>query len=99
MQLQELQNYVSERNKEGLVKIEVSMEVEQELMNDTYYITKTKETYVYGSEAEADTKIDNVRQLNGFESAKKTFKAGKVSKKTGEEISPDTYIVVIVIKN
>ena len=65
----------------------------------TYYITKTKETYVYGTEDDADAKINDVRQLNGFESAKKTFKAGKVSKKTGEEISPDTYTVVVVIKN
>lgn len=95
MQLQELQNYVAERNKEGLVKIDVSMEVEQELMNDTYYVTKTKETYVYGSEAEADAKIDAVRQFNGFIGCDKKFKPGKVSKKTGEEISPDTYIVVV----
>jgi hypothetical protein len=99
MQLQELQNYVSERNKEGLVKIEVSMEVEQELMNDTYYITKTKESYVYGSEQEADAKIDAVRQLIGFAGCDKKFKPGKVSKKTGEEISPDTYTVVVKLNH
>lgn len=96
MKLQELQNYVENKNKEGLTKIEVSMELDGV---STYYITKTKETYVYGTEDDADAKINEARQLPGFESAKKTFKAGKVSKKTGEEISPDTYTVIVVIKS
>ena len=95
MKLQELQNYIENKNKEGLTKIEVSMEVEQELTADTYWVTKTKETYVYGTEDEADAKIDDVRQLDGFAAAEKKFKAGKVSKKTGEEISPDTWTVVV----
>ena len=62
---------------------------------DTYYITKTKETYVYGTEDEADAKINEVRQLAGFAGCDKKFKAGKISKKTGEEISPDTYTAIV----
>ena len=79
---------------DNLRKIEITIEDDEE-MSGSFYITKTKETYVYGSEAEADAKIDNVRLNVGFAGAEKKFKAGKVSKKTGEEISPDTYIVVV----
>lgn len=92
MRLQELQDYVEKRNTEGLTKIEVSMELDGV---DTYYITKTKETYVYGTEDEADAKINEVRQLAGFAGCDKKFKAGKISKKTGEEISPDTYTAIV----
>ena len=99
MKLQELQNYIDARNSEGLTKIEVAMEVEQELTADTYYVTKTKETYVYGTETDADEKINAVRLMTGFESANKKFKPGKVSKKTGEEITPDSYQVVIKLNH
>lgn len=95
MKLQELQNYIENKNKEGLTKIEVSMEVEQELTADTYWVTKTKETYVYGTEDEADAKINEARQLAGFAGCDKKIKAGKVSKKTGEEITPDTYTAIV----
>ena len=96
MKLQELQNYVENKNKEGLTKIEVSMELDGV---STYYITKTKETYVYGTEDEADAKINEARQLPGFAGCDKKFKAGKVSKKTGEEISPDTYTAIVKLNH
>ena len=95
MKLQDLQTYIEARNTEGLTKIAVTLELDAETTSDVYYVTKTKETYVYGDEQEADEKIDNARQLSGFEAAKKKFKAGKVSKKSGEELTPDTYTVVI----
>lgn len=96
MKLQELQNYVENKNKEGLTKIEVSMELDGV---STYYITKTKETYVYGTEDDADAKINEARQLPGFAGCDKKFKPGKVSKKTGEEISPDTYTAIVKLNH
>lgn len=95
MELKELQEYIEQRNCEGLTNIQVTLELETETTQNIYYVTKTKETYIYGSENEADEKIDEARQLNGFTSAKKKFKAGKISKKSGEELTPDTYTVVI----
>lgn len=99
MKLQELQTYIEKKNKEGLTKIEVSMEVDPGLTEDVYWVTKTKETYVYGSEDEADAKIDEVRQLPGFAGCDKKFKQGKVSKKTGEELTPDTYTAIVKINH
>ena len=96
MKLQELQNYIEQKNNEGLTKIEVSMELEGV---STYYINKTKETYVYLTEDEADAKINEVRQLPGFAGCDKKFKAGKVSKKTGEELTPDTYTAIVKINH
>lgn len=95
MELKNLQHYIESRNQEGLTNIQVTLELETETTANIYYVTKTKETYIYGDESEADNKIDEARQLNGFTSAKKKFKAGKVSKKSGEELTPDTYTVVI----
>lgn len=95
MKLQDLQNYIESLSQDGLTKIAVEMEIDAESTEDTFYVIKTKETFVYGSEEEADAKIDEVRQLNGFAAAEKKFKAGKISKKTGEELTPDTYTVVV----
>jgi hypothetical protein len=95
MRLQELEKYIEQRNQEGLTNIAVTLELDAETTQNVYYVIKTKETYVYGDEQDADEKIDNARQLSGFASAKKKFKAGKISKKSGEELTPDTYTVVI----
>ena len=95
MRLQELEKYIEQRNQEGLTNISVTLELDAETTQNVYYVIKTKETYVYGDEQDADEKIDNARQLSGFASAKKKFKAGKIYKKSGEELTPDTYTVVI----
>lgn len=99
MRLEELQIYVAEREKEGLTKIEVTLELEQETSADVYWVTKTKETFVYGDEDDADMKIDAARQTPGFAGCDKKFKAGKISKKTGEELTPDTYTVVVKLNH
>lgn len=99
MRLEELQIYVAEREKEGLTKIEVTLELEQETSADVYWVTKTKETFVYGDEDDADMKIDAARQSPGFAGCEKKFKAGKISKKTGEELTPDTYTVVVKLNH
>ena len=93
MKLNDLQHYILAAEKEGLLKIETKIEYDAE--TGAYYVVKTKETYAYGLEDEADEKIDNVRIDPGFVGAEKKFKAGKVSKKTGEELSPDTWFVII----
>lgn len=95
MILSQLENYIQEKNTEGLTNIQVTLELDVENTTNIYYVTKTKETYVYGTEEEADAKINDARQLNGFASAKKKFKPGKISKKTGEELTPDTHTVII----
>lgn len=95
MLLQEFQDYVQQCGSD-LVKIEPAFEIGESL--SSYYLTKVKETYVYGDEEDADTKVNDARQSANFESAKKTFKAGKISKKTGDILTPDTWKVVIVYK-
>lgn len=91
MRYSELDNYVEERLKEGLSKIDVSFVVFDETSLD---VAKTKETYVLYDEAEANKLIDEKRRLDGFAGVDKKFKAGKVNK-AGEEISPDTWTIVV----
>lgn len=95
MKLTDLNDYVAQRELEGLTKIEVTLEYDPESPSGDYYVTKTKETFVYGDEEDADMKIDAARQAAGFAGCDKKFKAGKISKKTGEELTPDSYTVVV----
>jgi hypothetical protein len=95
MKLQDLQNYIDNLAQDGLTKITVELEIDTETTANTFYVNSTKETYIYGTERDADAKIDDARQLDGFAAASKKFKAGKISKKTGEELTPDTYTVVV----
>ena len=94
MLLTNINDYVA--GKQNLTKIEVvSSEVDE--CSTGFYVIKTKETYVFGSEDEADAKINEARQSSSFESAKKTYKAGKMNR-AGEVVKPETYTVVIVLK-
>ena len=93
MLLTNINDYVA--GKQNLTKIEVVSEVDE--YSTGFYVIKTKETYVFGSEDEADAKINEARQSSAFESAKKTYKAGKLNK-AGEIVKPETYNVVIVLK-
>lgn len=96
MKLSSFEQYVESLGDE-LNKIEPSFD--KDVTGDgSYFLTKSKETYLYETESEADEKINDARQANGFESAKKTFKAGKISKKTGDILVPDYWKVVIVYK-
>lgn len=99
MKLQDLQKYIDSLVNDGLTKISVELEIDAETTDNTFYVIKTKETFVYGDEQEADAKIDDVRQINGFAGCDKKFKAGKISKKTGEELTPDTYTVVVKLNH
>lgn len=93
MLLTNINDYVA--GKQNLTKIEVVSEVDE--YSTGFYVIKTKETYVFGSEDEADAKINEARQSSSFESAKKTYKAGKINR-AGEIVKPETYVVVIVLK-
>lgn len=93
MLLTNINDYVA--GKQNLTKIEVVSEVDE--YSTGFYVIKTKETYVFGSEDEADAKINEARQSSSFESAKKTYKAGKMNR-AGEIVKPETYVVVIVLK-
>ena len=77
---------------DNLKKIEVTIEDDEE-MSGSFYITKTKETYVYEDEADADEKVDAVRRDNGFAGVEKKYKAGKMNK-AGEVVKPETWTVV-----
>ena len=73
MLLTNINDYVA--GKQNLTKIEVVSEVDE--YSTGFYVIKTKETYVFGSEDEADAKINEARQSSSFESAKKTYKIDK----------------------
>lgn len=95
MKLSEFNQYVIDQGN-SLTKTEPTFEVDES--GEDFYLIKLKSTFVYGSEEEADAKVDEVRQSFNFAGVEKKFKAGKVSKKTGEELSPDTYTVVVKYK-
>lgn len=89
MRIEEINEYVNARP--ALTKIEVTSELGADV---TYYIvTKTKETYVFESEAEADKMVDEIRCNPYFISVEKKYKAGKINK-AGEEIKPETWSVI-----
>lgn len=92
MRLEDLPQYRMELG-ECLTKIDITAEDDQ---MGHMLITKTKETYVYMSEEEADTKINEARQEPGFAGAEKKYKAGKINK-AGEITKPETWTVVIKI--
>ena len=88
-----INDYVA--GKQNLTKIEVVSEVDE--YNTGFYVTKTKETYVFGSEDEADAKINEVRQEPTFVGAEKKFKAGKMNR-AGEITQAETWTVIVKLK-
>lgn len=91
MLLTNINDYVA--GKQNLTKIEAVSEVD-EYNSTSFYVIKTKETYVFGSEDEADAKINEVRQEPTFVGAEKKFKVGKMNK-AGEIVKPETWTVVV----
>lgn len=92
----ELVDYINNRTAEGLTKIDVSIAADEFSTGDMY-VLKTKETYVFDTEEEADNLINDRRQNAGFAAASKKFKAGKMNK-NGEVVRPDSWIVVITLR-
>ena len=77
----------------NLRKIEVTIEDDEE-MSGSFYVTKTKETYVFEDESSADEKVDAARRDLGFAGVDKKYKQGKMNK-AGEVTKPETWTVVV----
>ena len=92
MRIEDIKEYVDARP--ALTKIEVTTELGTDV---TYFIvTKTKETYVFEDESEADRMVDDVRRNPGFLGVDKKYKAGKMNK-AGDVVKPETRTVVAKI--
>ena len=96
MRYAELDSYINDKLEQGLSKIEVTLEGSEE--TDGLYVIKTKETFVFGEEEEADNIIDAARQNPGFAGCDKKYKAGKINK-AGEIVKPETYTAVIKLNH
>lgn len=64
MILNEVEKYVEDREREGLTKIEIVLEHAETIAG--FDVRKTKETYVFYAEDEADRKVNEVRQYPNF---------------------------------
>ena len=92
MRIEDIKEYVDARP--ALTKIEVVTELGADV---TYFIvTKTKETYVFEDESEADRMVDDVRRNPGFLGVDKKYKAGKMNK-AGDVVKPETRTVIAKI--
>ena len=78
----------------ALTKMEVVAELDE--FNNGFNVTKTKETYVFEDESEADRMVDDVRRNPGFLGVDKKYKAGKMNK-AGDVVKPETWTVVAKI--
>lgn len=91
MRYTEIKDYVDSLEK--LRKIEFTIEDDEE-MSGGFYVVKTKETYVFEDEADADIKVDAARRDPGFAGVDKTYKAGKMNK-AGEVTKAETWVVKV----
>ena len=62
MKMSQLDNYIREAEKDGLVEIQVKLALDGETTSADFDVVKTKEVYNYGDEHSADVKIDEVRR-------------------------------------
>lgn len=89
MRIEDIQDYVNARP--ALTKLEVTTELGTDV---TYFlVTKTKETYVFGDETDADAVVDEIRRNPGFLGVEKKYKAGKLNK-AGDVVKPETWSVI-----
>ena len=89
MRIEDIKEYVDARP--ALTKIEVVTELGADV---TYFlVTKTKETYVFEDESEADKMVDEIRRNPQFIGVEKKYKAGKMNK-SGDLVKPETRTVV-----
>ena len=89
MRIEDIKEYVDARP--ALTKIEVTTELGADV---TYFmVTKTKETYVFEDEMDADKMVDEIRRNPNFLGVEKKYKAGKMNK-AGDVVKPETWTVV-----
>ena len=84
--LDTLNSYIEEGKKKGLDVI--TPEIKYEADGDLFYITKTKEVYIFGDEESADALIDEARQNVGFADCIKKIKVRK-SNNNGKTLNID----------
>lgn len=96
MTIDDVASYAAERKEKNLTKLGFETELGED--DVTMYVITTKETYVFENEEEADNQINEARQNVGFAAATKKYKAGKLSK-TGDEVRPETWTVVIKLNH
>ena len=92
MRIEDIKEYVDARP--ALTKIEVTSEIDE--FNNGFNVTKTKETYVFEDESDADKMVDDVRRNPGFLGVDKKYKAGKMNK-AGDVVKEETRTVVAKI--
>lgn len=92
MRIEDIKEYMNARP--ALTKMEVVAELDE--FNNGFNVTKTKETYVFEDESEADKMVDDVRRNPGFLGVDKKYKAGKMNK-AGDVVKPETWTVVAKI--
>ena len=91
MRYTDIKDYVD--SLENLRKIEFTIEDDEE-MSGGFFVVKTKETYVFEDEADADVKVDAARRDPGFAGVEKKYKTGKMNK-AGDVVRPETWTVVV----
>lgn len=89
MRIENIKEYVDARP--ALTKIEVTTELSVEM--GYFMVTKTKETYVFENETDADKMVDELRLNPNFLGVEKKYKAGKMNK-AGDIVKPETWTVV-----
>ena len=89
MRIEDIKEYVDARP--ALTKMEVVAELGTDV--DYFLVTKTKETYVFEDESEADRMVDELRLNPNFLGVDKKYKAGKMNK-SGDLVKPETRTVV-----
>ena len=89
MRIEDIKAYVDARP--ALTKIEVTSEIDE--FNNSFNVTKTKETYVFEDESDADKMVDELRLNPNFLGVEKKYKAGKMNK-SGDLVKPETRTVV-----
>ena len=92
MSIEDIKEYVDARP--ALTKIEVTSEIDE--FNNGFVVTKTKETYVFEDESDADKMVDDLRLNPNFIGVDKKYKAGKMNK-AGDVVKPETRTVVAKI--
>lgn len=89
MFLKDLEAYA--KSLPNLRKLEPTLECTEDYPD--FFVVKTKETYVFEDESEADDRINLTRSNPGFAGVDKKYKAAKINK-NGEVTRPETWTVV-----
>ena len=89
MRYTEIVKYIDE-SEENLDTIELKLKKAED---GQFYVIKTKETFIYEDEVDADARVDGTRKDLGFAGVEKKYKQGKTNK-AGEITKPETWTVV-----